>query len=302
MILFIDVSFSQNLVLNPSFEDTVSCPNNLDQINRAIGWSSYRESPDYFNSCSSSGNISGVPLNIMDFQIPRTGFSYAGFATILTTAVNYREYIGVSLSHPLTVGQNYFVSFFVSRVCNTTQHKNISTNKIGALFSTVQYSFSNPAPINNFCQVYTDSIITDTLNWTKIDGVFTADSAYSFICIGNFYDDTLTSIYKIDSTDIASYYFIDDISVVEFINENVSESDIDNLLTFYPNPCKDFLLIRSKIFCSISVKDIVGKTISTNIIEPFSTFNYDTSTFSKGLYLITVQNIKINNTIKFLVN
>jgi len=43
---------AQNLVLNPSFEDTILCPDALDQVNRSQYWINPTNStPDYFNSC-----------------------------------------------------------------------------------------------------------------------------------------------------------------------------------------------------------------------------------------------------------
>src|SRR5437868_5222781 len=91
LLLISNFCFSQNLVPNPSFEDTVACPNNLSQINRAIGWSSYRQTPDYYNSCSINGGYSGVPLNQFDYQYPRTGNAYAGLFC-RSSGLNSREY------------------------------------------------------------------------------------------------------------------------------------------------------------------------------------------------------------------
>ena len=68
----------------------------------------------------------------------------------------------------------------------------MASNKLGAKFSTVSYSYSNPIQINNFAHVYSDSVIKDTTSWTLIKGEFTADSAYQYISIGNFFDDINT--------------------------------------------------------------------------------------------------------------
>src|SRR3569832_155596 len=128
----------QNLVPNPSFEDTVLCPDNLDQVNRAIGWSSFRLTPDYFNLCSGS-LYSDVPQNNFDFQYPRTGHGYGGFFAF-TTSGNYREYIGIQLTQPLIAGNTYYASMYVNRVANTSgQQKNIATNKLGIRFTTIPY-------------------------------------------------------------------------------------------------------------------------------------------------------------------
>ncbi|MBK5285725.1 MAG: hypothetical protein JJE25_10010, partial [Bacteroidia bacterium] len=105
--------FAQNLVPNSSFEDTVSCPSAL--IDNAVGWSSYRGSPDYFNSCNNQSLSSyGAPSNYWGFQFARTGNAYVGLSTYTSLTSTWREYIGIQLSQSLIIGQQYFVSFFVS--------------------------------------------------------------------------------------------------------------------------------------------------------------------------------------------
>src|SRR6187402_3617638 len=106
------VSSSQNLVPNPSFEDTVSCPTIAGQMNLAIGWSAFRESPDYYNSCSTD-TLVGVQENIFGYQFPATGQSYAGFQAFFTPG--YREMLGCSLASPMVIGAIYNVTFKVVR-------------------------------------------------------------------------------------------------------------------------------------------------------------------------------------------
>src|SRR5436189_139332 len=67
---------AQNLVPNPSFEDTVACPTTVDQVYKATGWHSYRPSPDYFNTCADSASLFSVPYNAFGYQYPRTGNAY----------------------------------------------------------------------------------------------------------------------------------------------------------------------------------------------------------------------------------
>ncbi|MBK5286545.1 MAG: hypothetical protein JJE25_14195 [Bacteroidia bacterium] len=53
---------AQNLVTNPSFEDTVACPFGASQLNFATGWSSYWGTPDYFNLCGTGNGMSSFLL------------------------------------------------------------------------------------------------------------------------------------------------------------------------------------------------------------------------------------------------
>jgi hypothetical protein len=45
-------SWGQNLVGNGSFEDTVQCPDYLNQVDRATDWFASSGTSDYFNSCA----------------------------------------------------------------------------------------------------------------------------------------------------------------------------------------------------------------------------------------------------------
>ncbi|HLG33257.1 MAG TPA: T9SS type A sorting domain-containing protein [Bacteroidia bacterium] len=297
--LLSQLCFAQNLVPNPSFEDTVACPTSADQINRAAGWSSYRGTPDYFHSCN-NGNF-GVPSNYWGFQFARTGIAYAGFATFLSTA-EFREYIGIQLTQPLTIGQQYFVSFFVSWGDYGGPYYRVATNNIGINLSTLPFSASgNPLPIDNNSLVYTSSIISDSINWTKISGSFVADSSYNFFSIGNFFVDSLTSHTSLDTLPAIAYYYVDDIclstdsllcneiikGVVEY-NENYS-------IKIFPNPAHDWINIKGSDIKSLSLYNILGGMIYSFNSEIISPTRINTSSFPKGIYLLKV--VKNNITI-----
>jgi hypothetical protein len=284
LLLACTVSMAQNLVPNPSFEDTVSCPTNLNQVNRAQGWSAYRLTPDYFNSCAVNGGPSGVPLNQFDFQYSRTGNAHAGFFGF-TTSGNYREYIGIQLQQALIPGNTYAVSMYVNRVGNTTgQQKNIACNKLGMRFSTVPYSASNPAPISNFAHVYTDSILTDTMNWMLVSGDFMADSAYSFISIGNFFTDNMTAYIRFDSTASAAYYFVDDVSVIDAETNGIAEHPLPGVHVF-PSPFDGELEVvcRGTEPMEISLFDVSSRMI---LHQTFAgTTRLNTDLLPRGIYL-----------------
>lgn len=198
-----------NLVSNPSFEDTVACPLGGDQLYKAINWSSFRNTPDYFNSCCTNINCGmGVPNNIYGYQFAHTGNAYAGLITYYdpNSSINpYREYIGGTLVSPTVAGQKYFVTFYVNFADITL----FATNKLGIKLSTSAYSNSNPYPVDNLPTAYSDSIYSDTLGWSKISFSFVADSSYNYLILGNFFDNSNTD--TIGSNRTFSYYFLDDI-------------------------------------------------------------------------------------------
>jgi hypothetical protein len=213
---------SQNLVTNPSFEDYIICPTAADEVNYLTGWSNFGASPDYFNACDNgiSGTLVGVPFNFGGFQPATSGNGYCGVLTYVSPVLypypgGYREYIGQQLSNNLIIGTKYFVSLKANCMnINTLCPSNCASNNLGVKFTNEPY---NPGILNipNSSQIKTNTIYTDTMNWTKIFGSFIADSAYQYIIIGNFFDYNHTDTLKLDGDNLCrgAYYYIDDICV-----------------------------------------------------------------------------------------
>src|SRR3989339_508508 len=243
---------AQNLVPNPSFEEYSLCPTDVNQMERAIGWYG-SNTPDYFNSCDTFIFIS-VPQNFIGFQYPATGNAYAGIECYWHSPpdVNIHEFLGTELINPLQRGKKYFVSFKASFTINSNPVSCIAINKLGAKFSSVPYNLMYPQnqfAINNFAHVFTDSIITDTSGWVTISGRFIADSAYHYINIGNFFDDshTDTIIHHVESPTSPygeAYYYIDDVLVIaDTTTQSNTDLELQDAVLIAPNPAKSFINI-----------------------------------------------------------
>jgi hypothetical protein len=290
--------FSQNLVPNPDFEQYTLCPDNFsssnDELSRCISWSSFRETPDYYNICSSYPYIT-PPNCYFGFQYPHSGNAFVGFYTF-NPVINNREFIGAQLISPLVFKQKYFISFYIN--LGGQNLGTIASDKIGITFSTVPYSYSDPAPINNTAHFYSNNIITDTLNWTIIRGSFVADSeAYAYLIIGNFFNDIYTDTVHLYPNNGDAYYYIDDICVStdSLFCENwlgVQEQSEDNNLTIYPNPCTTQLTVQYNILpgepATVSLLNITGKTLMQAKTEE-NEFTFNTENLPAGLYLVKVE-------------
>ncbi len=293
MLIFIFSVKAQNFVPNPSFEIHDTCPWGQSQISYAVGWNTFRNTPDYFNSCDTNGQA-GVPLNVLGFQNAKTGNSYGGFYAYSHYG-QYREIIGVQLIHPLIIKEKYFVSFYINTAFNPNPgwHSTIATNKIGARFSTNAYSYSNPISIDNYAQIYTDSIIFDTVNWIKISGSFIADSAYNFVSFGNFFSNSFTNYISQDSLSAYAYYYIDDILVtadsliVGLNNQSYSE----RIIKLIPNPARDWIVIEGSDLISFSIFDLSGRKFIEDTFVPTSLKSIYVGNLSKGIYLIQVKDL-----------
>ncbi len=232
-IVFVSVlvSFSeaQNLCTNGDFENISSCPsspNGTNQIPLAAPWIPLNNSPNLFNSCFNNTLSSpcwyvSVPDNLGGSSSAHSGSGYAGIVTYNASA-QIREYFTQPLASPLIPGKAYKVECWVKRAYNGRW----ATGNIGICLSSgllVQAGLYN---IGIPPQVKHPTIITDTLNWTLVWDVFVASVPVDHIAIGNFDDDAATQ--KVYTGPIASvgcvqndiaYYYIDDVSVTEIIEQ-----------------------------------------------------------------------------------
>ena len=281
----------QNLVPNPSFEQFNPCPDQQDQVDRAIGWANFGDSPDYFNSCTFTADFS-VPSNWGGYQPAASGNAYCAFGTYVSHlyAFDIRDIIGGQLSVPLTINTKYYVSFKVALSLSNYILSNCASNNIGAMFSMVPYTWNNPPPLTNSPHINTTSIITDTINWTRVFGSFTADSAYQYIIIGNFFDDNNTDTLIMDGDVYChySYYYLDDICVstdsllcanyVGIKNEPLQNDGFG----IYPNPVQTHFYIENK----------VGKTYNVEVYNALGQLEYFKENISEKQIKIDIEAIK----------
>jgi|SRR6185312_6451696 len=314
-LLFLAFHFSfftvkaQNLVPNPSFEVYDTCPNNNDcNIGDAIGWSCYRSCVVYYNSCVPFYNYNGIPYNAAGFQFAASGNAYAGEYFYFPNSggggyhgVLNREYLGTTLSSPLIISTKYYVTFKVSlSAIDSALGFNCAINKIGALFSTVKYVCDsvNSTPPNR-AQVYTNTIITDTLNWTTIQGSFIADSAYKYIIIGNFFTDAAISkiIFPIGSQDTAAFYYIDDVCVstdstyaADWTGTNEIPAEGNDIFV-YPNPSNGVFTFQSSLQGpkqSLKIYNVLGEKVYSQPSISNSRFIVNLSNQPSGIYILSI--------------
>ena len=291
----------QNLVGNYSFEDHYisDCPNNIDQVPYAIGWRNFCSTPDYYNACATVPGLL-VPSNGYGYQQAATGSAYCGFYTFWDTVFggvpNGRELIGRQLDSSLIIGERYFASFKVS-LAEQGSYDYCASNRLGMKFSTVAYdnygtdSVISPL-VNNFAQIYTNNIITDTLNWTTISGSFVADSAYNYLVIANFFDDvhTDTLILAHDTSQAAycyAYYYLDDVVVMRDTETGI-KNDLQKAVNIYSNNSKLFIQTQSMSNARIEIYNLLGQSINTAIVQPFSNYTFDFAGQSGNVYIIKV--------------
>ncbi len=201
---------AQNLVPNPSFEDTVYCPAGTNNPQAVKHWfNPTQASPDYYNACANNGG--GVPANDWGYQYAQEGNAYVGLILYSNYIdyPNYREYIAIQLNEALYPGIDYCWSVYVSLL----DSNDFASNNIGIGLSIDSITnFATESLLSIPIYGNHTSIVTDNLGWTKIGGSFVAQGGEKYLYIGNFYDDAQTNVVQIQSNSIGgsfAYYYID---------------------------------------------------------------------------------------------
>ena len=222
-IIVVRVNAQINLVPNPSFEYYTTCPyGGAPQIRFAYPWYSADTtySSYYFNNCSPN-LLSSVPYSIGGgggFQYAKTGNAFAGnffsyrwhFAGTST-----RNYLQVKLNSKLSKNKCYYVSFYVNLANSSTMAvRNISLNISDTALKYI-FPFNRIPPASPQITLYGNPIITDTLNWVQVAGIYTAHGGEQHLSIGNFVEDSYSDHIYFDSTRSGpAAYNIDDVSVI----------------------------------------------------------------------------------------
>jgi gliding motility-associated-like protein len=236
-----------NLVKNYSFEDHNSCDYPPDPIDtntsfQAIlpNWFSATilGTPDYFNTCyhTINGGVDvydyAVPNNPFAFQSPYNGIGFAAIipSNYITNTNEWREYLQTKLATPLKKNKKYCVGMYANHAFDITKPTDDvkATKDLSILLSKIRPLNGNIGINDNLIlvdnpQVSPATYITDTLNWTPIIGIVTAQGGEQWLTIGSFkpkwQTDVITVLDKPNNDSFWMYYFIDDVFVIPMEND-----------------------------------------------------------------------------------
>lgn len=289
----------QNLVPNPSFEDTINCPQGLAQFWSLQYWREGYNSPDYFNECAIIQV--GVPSNIYGYQFANNnGVAYAGINIFHILWHNGREYIEVKLADSLIANKRYNVEFYIS----LADSMKYAIWNIGAFFSdSGVYGHSLSQILTYIPQVTNqpNNFITDKNGWTRVNGSFAATGGEKYITIGNFEDDSvIDTLFVGGSSNNANwrgaYYYIDDVAVYEDTTVDINEININKEnIEVFPNPVKDKLTIGFNNNCKFELYNLIGAKIKSVTLDNGSlTKRIDLTDIDNGLYFYSVVDMNGN--------
>ncbi len=288
LVFITSYSYTQNLVTNPSFEDTVHCPTTIGQLIYAKFWNNPTQgTPDYYNACSTANsNVVHVPNNAWGNQVAKSGVAYAGIYAFNKLYPDVREYIQTNLIAVLNPNHKYYVSFYVS-LSDGAQYA-IST--IGACFSASPITSTNSVTLNYTPQIQNASSnkLTDKTNWMLIADTLYATGSEQFITIGNFRKDSLSDtlfLGNIGGPNVA-YYYVDSVSVIDYGLAGIENYKNKVQVNIYPNPANEILNIETnEEQGEIKITDLLGNEIKNEKINKH--LQIDVGNLSNGVYFVT---------------
>ena len=295
------MSFAQNLVPNPGFENHSSLPDSWGQWDRVIDWNNAGGTPsngsfadpDYFHVNGSGPvqlpNTSPATLNAHGGDAVMGFLAYHDSIPDGTTH-NVREYISTQLTSPLVVGQTYRLRFWITNGLSDIGHY-YKCDGVAALLSV-------NAPHQNFAKNIhaTPQMVIPgelwSIGWTEQIFNFTADSAYQFLTFGNFVDDyqiTYSVALPGPLPFAGAYYFIDDVVFSDLEFQSAEDSRMGQP-SISPNPTSGELRVQlpeaNGKALPWQLSDISGRVQMEGKIQGAATL--DLSNLPAGIYLLSI--------------
>ena len=233
---------TQNLVLNPSFEDRDSnCCTYCSSASsiypiilmlsnwKYLNYPKISDNADYYSGCLICNPIDFSlhipPHTIAGYLLPHSGNSYIGmflfsFPFHLDTATNeliysdscFAEYIQGKLSQNLIAGNSYKISVYAS----LSDRFHTSANCLSVCFSDTIESIQEEHVIRNPL-VRFNEFIDQKNDFVKYESSFIAISNSLFFSIGNFISEDNIDTMFVEGGDLswyrASYILIDDVAI-----------------------------------------------------------------------------------------
>lgn len=234
--LFVSTTLSsQNLILNPGFENYSSCPYSITSMDVLLEEISLptSSSGDYFHECGSEDF--SVPSNFKGTQKASEGSGYIGLYFYALN--NYREYVQLNTSKKLREKHPYKISLQVSLAeTSTLAMKNMSillmNKKIKVPNSTVlTHSRLDLEENVEFHEVKlrADNSISEKEGWVTLSAEFDAKGFETQIIFGNFQTNEDTPLSQPDKRPLSSdfsYYFVDNFMLEELPRVNYEKDKI----------------------------------------------------------------------------
>lgn len=302
---------AQNLLLNPSFEDTIV---RIASFHAPTHWTTPTTgSPDLMTPYNL--NNRSAPQNFAGYQFAHSGNNYMGmliYRLFYGSGGNplLREYIQNDISPALQQDSMYCLQLFVS-LADSLVHA--SKNKLGVYFSTtrIQSNNSNYLPYTPQIMVSPDSFITEKQAWLEYNFQYKAAGGERYITIGNFSDSSsVDTIFvgggvRSDPNNLGTYYYLDDIylgscdSVPVYTSVGLPKENIlEQQIRVYPNPTAKHVFISYSGSKKLEYRlfNLVGQATETRQLQSGTSttlsdhnkIQISVGHLPKGIYLLEI--------------
>jgi OOP family OmpA-OmpF porin len=214
-------------ISDPSFEDTLSCPSfgtlSLIQWYKPSGGTT-----DNFCSCFTPNDF--FTTSPYQFKDAKEDDCFVGMALYSGSSNNSREYLETKLLTNLDSNKKYCVRLYTIRSPNSNFA--LSNISIGFRADSAYQNTGGIIDVDTFYR-FTNQIIKDTVNWTKLTIEFKANGSEQYLSIGNFDQEEDLNIFDENSFPTlmtSAYYFFDMITL-----EECPPKPVEHFLV-YPNP------------------------------------------------------------------
>lgn len=309
---------AQNLVPNPSFEETDTCLLGLafDSEFGLHDWFSAYLTPDHLQSCL-DGLFNGLPMNVFTYQEPLDGSSCVGLFSYYQNGLEeQREWVMVQLTEPLVAGQTYYASFYANAgFGGNAQYPQIwlASNNIGMLFTMEPRPWNSfdpyPAALNS-AHLRRTEILSDTVAWTLVSGSFVADSAYQYLMIGNFFSNALTDTLHFAPQGSPWEWFPRGYTLIDKVCVSMDPDGCDladgivdhsiGAVHLYPNPATDVLWVGSAQGAMGTVQDALGRRVWQGRVLA-GQWMLDVRAWARGAYVLRLEMQGKQATFKFVL-
>ncbi len=286
-----------NLVLNPSFEDTLSMTNEVIYPICANWWNPNASTADYFSPPyleldSGFGEVLNAPYD------PNFGFQQASFGSSYLGLITYdsvgdtKEYAQGFLSDTLVNNTNYCIEIWIS-LLDSSAFKSCDFQ-----IAFTEELVNNPDLLNlNLANsVDFDLADIDTINWKHYEGAFFATGGERYIYLGSNTPNAIVNCEEMHQQTWLSnfaYILIDSVSVKQSVNCSVGTEDQISEIFLYPNPTSSEIQISLNCADSYSIRimDHIGNLVyNTDFLGRQQLL--DLSILSAGVYILDIKSTK----------
>lgn len=225
---------TQNLVPNPSFEDTALCDVYDPIRTSAPPWFNPNQAtPDIYDNdlerqCGIPWDPANPDVQLSGWQYARTGARFAGaYQWYGPGDSDTKDYFMIQLSASLEPGVSYRVALYYSRA----EGFSLATDRISAFFTADSlfapgWPGSLPYTPQADMRPVGGGYLTEANAWVQVADTFVADGTERYMIIGSFLDSSQVDGIAVSGGADYCYYYYDDV-VVEPLEDHVSIPELN---------------------------------------------------------------------------